>query len=136
MQKTHKINVISAWICKLALWIITIALQGWNRTTITIGIAMISAAVLLAVLLFIKVNDTFKGIFIVSVVGLATLFISIMQGGSSRTFIASFFVLSMATLYFKAVIIISYTAIYLTACLIAAVVNPLIWADPIMSLEE
>lgn len=124
MQRTHKINVIAAWICTLALFAIVMVLEGWNRVTIIIGIAMVSASISLVIILLIKMNDILKGTLIVSIVGLATLFVSIIQGGSDRTFVASFFVLSMATLYFKSTIIISYMAVYMTACVIASLINP------------
>lgn len=83
MQRTHKINVIAAWICTLALFAIVMVLEGWNRVTIIIGIAMVSASILLVIILLVKMNDILKGILIVSIVG---LYGSIYDGMCNRIF--------------------------------------------------
>lgn len=124
MRKTHKINVIATWICSIFLFIITLSLQGLNEVSIAMGAVMFSVSGILTILLFTKINDTLKGSCIVTIVGLSVLFSSIIQGGSNRTFIVSFFILAMATLYFNSTIIVTYSVIYLAACIIAGVVNP------------
>ncbi len=73
---------------------------------------------------FVKMHDTYKGCFIVSCIGFATLLTSILQGGNPRCFIASFFVLGLATLYFKSKIIVAYGLVYTVECIIAALINP------------
>ena len=71
-----------------------------------------------------KFNEVWKGSIIVICIGYATLLTSIIQGGNPRCFIASFFVLGLATLYFKSKIIIAYGALFITGCTIAALINP------------
>lgn len=124
MNKIHKINVIATWICSVLLFCITLSVRGFNRNSFVIGAAMFSASIILTILLFTKFNDTIKGTFIITIIGLAVLLTSILLGGSNRTFITSFLILAMATLYFKSTIIISYSIIYIAACIGALIINP------------
>lgn len=124
MKKIHIINVITTWICSVLLLCITLGVRGFNYNSIIIGASMFSASIISTILLFTKINDTIKGASIITIIGLAILLSSILLGGSNRTFIVSFLILAMATLYFKAAIIISYSAIYLVACVIALFINP------------
>lgn len=124
MKKIHMINVIATWICSVLLLCITLVVRGFNINSLIIGASMFSASIILTILLFTKINDTIKGTCIITIIGLAVLLSSILLGGSNRTFIVSFLILAMATLYFKSTIIILYTIIYIAACVIALFINP------------
>lgn len=130
MKRAHKINIIATWICAILLFAISYSVRGASKVTFATGGVMFSAALFGIILYFTKVNDTVKGILIVTSVGISTFVTSYVQGGSERTFIASFFVLAMATLYFKSVIICFYTAVYLSICILAVVINPVYLGGP------
>lgn len=124
MNKIHKINVIALWVCSLLLFIVSTLLHGFSKTPIIFGIAMFSATIITTGILFLKINDVVKGSLILSFSGIVTLVASALQGGSNRIFMVSFIFLAMATLYFKSVIIICTSTIYLTSCIIALIINP------------
>lgn len=81
-------------------------------------------SLIVSILRFMKMNEVLKGSVIVCCIGFATLLTSILQGGNSRCFIAAFFVLGLATLYFKSKVIISYGAFFTVSSIVAALVNP------------
>lgn len=124
MKKIHKINAIATWICSILLFVITLVTRGLNTTSMSIGAVMFSVSIILTILLFIKINEIVKGTCMVSIVALSLLFTSIIQGGSNFTFIVSFFILSMATLYFNSIIIIASSLIYMIANIVALGINP------------
>ena len=118
------INVIATWVCSVILQIVTLINHGFNTNSFVIGASMFSASIILTALYFIKVNDVVKGSCNITIIGLSILLASILLGGSNRTFIVSFFILAMATLYFNSTIIISSSLIYLITCVIALMINP------------
>lgn len=124
MKKIHKINTIATWICSILLFVITLVTRGLNTTSMSIGAVMFSVSIILTILLFVKINEIIKGTCMVSIVALSLLFTSIIQGGSNFTFIVSFFILSMATLYFNSIIIIASSLIYMIASMVALGINP------------
>ncbi|BCN29476.1 chemotaxis protein [Anaeromicropila herbilytica] len=85
---------------------------------------MLATSLLVTIYYFLPINDVIKGSLIVTTVGLSTIIASAVQGGNNRTFTASFFILAMATLYFRSKIILSYSSIYVTACIICTMIAP------------
>lgn len=124
-KKTHKVNVIITWVCSLLMGVLAYVQYGPTANFFYTAGAMAGASVFVTILNLFKFNDTVKGSILVCFIGLAALLTSVLQGGSDRTFIVSFFVLGLATLYFKARIILAFGSIYFFACLIAAFVNPM-----------
>ena len=72
----------------------------------------------------IKINETIKGIIIVTVIGLGTLIVSILQGGNNKSFNISMIVLGLSLLYFNKKVIMVYMCIYMPICVIVAFINP------------
>lgn len=124
MRKTHKMNIIATWLCTVVLSGLSFAQNGLTQAFYaTIGV-MLCTAVIVSVLRVIPFNETAKGSMIVCCIGLATLLCSVMQGGSDRNFLASFFVLGLAMMYFNSRVILSYGIIYMSACVGASMLNP------------
>lgn len=122
--KTHKTNIIATWLCTAALSVLSYLQNGLTVPFFaTIGV-MLSTSLLVTLVRLVPFSEEAKGAVIVCCIGLATLLCSVLQGGSDRNFLASFFVLGLATLYFDSRIILSYGAVYLAACILATVVNP------------
>lgn len=123
LQKTHKLNLIATWICTVLLTGLSFVQNGFTQPFYaTIGVMFCTSA-FITILWRFSFNDVVKGSIIVCCIGLATLLCSVLQGGSDRNFVASFFVLGLAMLYFNSKIILSYGAVYMTACVVAALVN-------------
>lgn len=124
IRSAHKITVYAAWICSVILSLLAIRQYGIARESIVTVFVLAGTSLLVTLLRLAKFNEVWKGSIIVICIGFATLLTSIIQGGNPRCFIASFFVLGLATLYFKSKIIISYGVVYLAACVIATLVDP------------
>ena len=130
LRSTHKSNIIVTWICSILLAGLAYMKYGFVSRTVSISVTMFVSSALITALYYIRFNETFKGCIMVSVIGLAALFTSALQGGSEQAFFISFFVLGMATLYFKSKIIIYNAVIFLTASIIATIINPSIIDGP------
>lgn len=124
IRSAHKITMYAAWVCSLILSLLSIREYGISPPSISTASVLVVTSVIVTVLRFAKFNEVWKGTIIVSCIGAATLITSILQGGNSRCFIASFFVLGLATLYFKSRIIISYGVFYTASCVVAALIDP------------
>lgn len=124
MRSAHKITVYAAWICSVILSLLSVREYGMATETISTMCVLVATSFVVSVLRITKLNEVVKGGIIVCCIGIATLLTSILQGGNPRCFIASFFVLGLATLYFNSKIIISYGAFYTAACVVAALINP------------
>ena len=124
MRTAHKITMYAAWVCSLILSLLSVREYGFAQESISTICVLVATSIIVTALRFIRMHDTYKGCTIVTCIGLATLITSIIQGGNPRCFIASFFVLGLATLYFKSKIIISYGLIYTGLCIGAAMINP------------
>jgi len=124
MRSAHKITMYAAWVCSVILSLLSVREYGIASESISTICVLVATSLIVSILRITKLNEVLKGAVIVSCIGSATLLTSIIQGGNPRCFIASFFVLGLATLYFKSKIIISYGAFYSSACLVAALVNP------------
>ncbi len=124
-KKTHKVNVIATWTCSVIMIGLSFVQYGVNSSFYYTASVLLGTSVFVTVLNLFQFNDVLKGSILVCFIGLAALLTSILQGGSERTFIVSFFVLGLATLYFKARIILNFGVVYMLACLIAAFVNPM-----------
>ena len=124
IRSAHRITVYAAWICSAILSLLAIRQYGIAMESIVTVCVLVGTSLLVTGLRFAKFNEVWKGSIIVICIGFATLLTSIIQGGNPRCFIASFFVLGLATLYFKSKIIISYGVVYLAACVVAMFINP------------
>ncbi|SFR80056.1 methyl-accepting chemotaxis protein [Anaeromicropila populeti] len=124
MNRIHKINIYATWIATVLLSILTYSNAGRSATSIEIIGFMLMTSIIVSIIYFLHFNDVIKGTIILTLLGLATLATSIIEGGNGQTFIVSFFVLAMATLYFKSAVICIYTLFYVPACIIAAFINP------------
>lgn len=124
MRSAHKITMYAAWVCSLILSALSVREFGIASESISTICVLVGTSAIVSILRFLKFNEVVKGSIIVICIGFATLLTSILQGGNSRCFIASFFVLGLATLYFKSKVIISYGVVYIAACLAATLVNP------------
>lgn len=124
MRSAHKITMYSAWVCSVILSLLSVREYGIATESISTICVLVATSVLVTALRFIKMHDTYKGCFIVSCIGFATILTSIIQGGNPRCFIASFFVLGLATLYFKSKIIITYGLVYTAECIVVALIDP------------
>lgn len=124
LRKTHKTNIIATWLCTVALSVLSLLQNGLTHPFFaTVGV-MLATSIIVTVLWRIPFSEEGKGAAIVCCIGLATLLCSVLQGGSDRNFLASFFVLGLAMLYFNSHIILSYGAVYLVACIIATFIDP------------
>lgn len=124
MRSAHKITVYAAWVCSAILTLLSIRQYGISFESISTLCVLVATSLIVTFLRFAKFNEVLKGSIIVICIGWATLLTSILQGGNPRCFISSFFVLGLATLYFKSKIIISYGIVYLVSCVIATLINP------------
>ena len=124
LKKLHKINAVTIWIVSALLIVFVTTTRGWSTTTIKCDIGMITGVILMTFLYFSKANDIVKGSGMTVIIAIACLFTSISLDGDAAIFTLSFILLGMALLYFNQKIIISYLAIYIPACIIAAFINP------------
>jgi len=124
MRSAHKITVYAAWVCSVILSLLSIRQYGIAAESISTICVLVLTSLLVSVLRVMRFNEVWKGAIIVSCIGFATLLTSVLQGGNSRCFIASFFVLGLATLYFKSKIIIAYGIVYTLECVVAVLINP------------
>ena len=124
IKSAHKITMYAAWVCSAILSLLSIRQYGMATPTIITICVLVATSLIVSVLRFMKMDEVLKGSIIVSCIGFATLITSIAQGGNARCFIASFFVLGLATLYFNAKVIVSYGIFYIGACIVAMLVNP------------
>lgn len=123
-RKTSRTNIIATWVCSVILAGLSFRNYGLATEFFSTAAVMFGTSLLITTLYFLPVKESLKGGIIVTIVGLATLLASVLQGGSDRNFIASFFVLALATLYFNSRIILAYSGIYLAVCGAACLVNP------------
>lgn len=123
-RKTGRTNIIATWVCAVILAVLSYRNYGLAGAFFTTAATMFGTAALITGLYFIPFQEVIKGCVTVTIVGIATLVASILQGGSDRNFIASFFVLALATLYFDSRIILGYSVIYLLVCAGVCLVNP------------
>lgn len=136
MRSAHKITVYAAWVCSAILTLLSVRQYGFSKETIiTFGI-LLSTSIIVTLLRIAKFNEVWKASIIVTCIGFATLLTSIFQGGNPRCFIASFFVLGLATLYFKSKVIIAYGIAYTSACVIAVFINPAYIDGPAASMAS
>ena len=124
IKSAHKITMYAAWVCSAILSLLSIRQYGIATPSIVTVCVLVATSLIVSVLRFVKMDEVFKGSIIVICIGLATLVTSIIQGGNPRCFIASFFVLGLATLYFNAKVIVSYGIVYIAACIVAMMANP------------
>ena len=124
MRSAHKITTYAAWVCSAILTLLSVRQYGIAFESISTACVLVATSLIVTVLRFVKFNEVWKASITVICIGFATLLTSILQGGNHRCFIASFFVLGLATLYFKSKVIISYGIVYIAACLIATMVDP------------
>lgn len=123
-RKTSRTNIIATWICAVILAALSFRNYGFAPEFISTAAVMFGTALLITALYFVPMQEALKGGIIVTTVGLATLLASVLQGGNDRNFIASFFVLALATLYFDSRIILGYSGVYLAVCVAACLFNP------------
>lgn len=123
-RKTSRTNIIATWVCAVILAGLSFRNYGLAAEFISTAAVMFGTAALITGLYFTPLQEALKGGILVTVVGLATLLASVLQGGSDRNFIASFFVLALATLYFDSRIILGYSSVYLAVCVAACLINP------------
>lgn len=123
-RKISRTNIIATWICAVILAGLSFRNYGFAAEFVSTACVMFGTALLITGLYFVPMSEVVKGGIIVTIVGLATLLASVLQGGSDRNFIASFFVLALATLYFDSRIILSYSVVYLAVCGGACLANP------------
>lgn len=126
MRNTHKVNIIFIWVCTILLAGLTYMGNGLNAKTITVSVVMLTSSVIVTVLYPMRFNESFKGWIIVSVIGIANILSSAIQGGSEYVFYVAFFVLGMATLYFKSNIIICHAILFFVASIMSIIINPVI----------
>lgn len=123
-RKISKTNIIATWVCAVILAGLSYRNYGFAAEFFSTAAVMFGTSLLITALYFIPIREALKGGIIVTIVGLATLLASVLQGGSDRNFIASFFVLALATLYFDSRIILGYSSVYLSACVAACIADP------------
>lgn len=124
LRKTHTVNIIATWLCTAALSVLSFLQNGFTTPFfVTIGV-MLATSAIVSILRLIPFSESVKGTLIVCCIGIATLLCSILQGGSDRNFLASFFVLGLATLYFNSHIILGYGVVYIACSIFATVLNP------------
>ncbi len=123
MKKIHRINTIIIWVCTLLLSIAKIVSSGFADGTIKTLVLMATASVIVTVLYFVPINDIIKGSAITSIIGLSTLVLSIIIGGSDVTFWVAIIVLGFALIYFEKRIIFIYSIVYFAACLITCFID-------------
>ena len=124
MRSAHKITMYAAWVCTVILAALSVREFGFAAESISTISVLVGTSIIVSILRFVKMNETYKACIIVSLIGFATILASALQGGNARCFIASFFVLGLATLYFKSKVIIAYGLVYTLECTIAALINP------------
>lgn len=136
LRNAHKANIIITWICSVLLAGITYISNGMIAKTITVSIVMFSSSVFITILYPLHFNESFKGWIIVSVIGIANVLSSAIQGGSNYVFYVAFFVLGMATLYFKSNIIIFHAILFFVTSIISIFINPAIVGGPNYSMSD
>ena len=72
----------------------------------------------------LKIKDRIKAIVILTVIGMATLFLSVLRGGSITSFAGSYIVLGFMTCYFDKVIIVCCSSVHIVASVILFLINP------------
>lgn len=123
-QKMHKRIVSIIWLASMAFTIASIA-QGreWSRTLSSAAVMFLTSLIATGVY-FLKISDEVKGIGMTTLTACATLALSIALGEGGRTFIVSFMVLGLATLYFDSYILSWHAGIYVSCCVVICFINP------------
>ncbi|MBE5961422.1 MAG: hypothetical protein E7256_08550 [Lachnospiraceae bacterium] len=130
MKRIHKINLIFIWICCVVLSVISFLNYGMSASSYYGCAAIVGSSVVATILYRLKISDMVKGILMPTTIALATLVVSMVQGGNQRASFAVFVVLGFVTYYFEPIILIVHTAIYMTAAIVAVCVNPEIIGGP------
>lgn len=131
-KKLHKIIICIIWGVSTLITISNVVQRGWSGS-LHAAVAMYLSSILTSAVYFVPMSDRKKGITIVTIVGYATLILSVLENGNSRTFIVSFLCLPLAALYFDQKVILYYKLFYITGCMTAFFVNPIYITGPDIS---
>lgn len=126
IKSAHKSNLILSWICSVLLAGLTYIGNGFGEKTVIISIIMFSSSAIMTILYPLRFNEILKGWIMVSIIGIATILFSAIQGGSEHVFDVAFFLLGMATLYFKSIIILCHSIFFSVASIITVFIDPVI----------
>ncbi|BBF42585.1 methyl-accepting chemotaxis protein [Lachnospiraceae bacterium KM106-2] len=126
MKRLHKINVIAIAIGGVALSASVLVQDVTTDYKLKVIGVMLATLALLIGIYFIQFNDELKGAINCLVFAYATLLLSAMQHGNSRTFIASFLAIGMVVIYFNRRITLIFSIGYLSVALLCGICFPYI----------
>ena len=124
MKKIHRVNLIFIWICCVVLSGGSFMSYGMSKNTYYGCGLIIGSSIIATILYFLKIPDLVKGTLIPTTISIATLLVSVAQGGNQRTAFAAFVVLGFITHYFEPIILVIHTSIYMIAAIICFSINP------------
>lgn len=123
-QRIHRLNLIIIWVSTVALSASGFRSDGVSAIAFTKMGVMTGMAIFCTVVYFLPIrNDIIKGSLIMVPLGLSTMVVSILTGGSPLTYYVSYIVLAMTTLYFRAKITRIYGCIYVPFSVIILFIN-------------
>ncbi len=123
MKRIQKNITILILCCSILMLLFAVLTGVEPKVTRYIGVTMIFVNICDTILYFIPIGERVKAVMILAMAGLATLAVSIFLGGNGGAFLTSFIVLGVAVLYFEPIVLVAYSAIYLSACVVAFCVN-------------
>ncbi|MDO5291631.1 MAG: methyl-accepting chemotaxis protein [bacterium] len=123
MKNVHKGNVLVVWICSISLTLTTFLGYGLSAKMLYGGGVLLGTAVLTTIIYNMNVSYYAKALCIVLMPAYAILLYSLLVGGNSIAFMASFISLGMAVRYFDRKLIQYYAVPYVIAVCLCVIVR-------------
>lgn len=135
MKKLHLYITIGFWICTVIFSLSEFLNCGISHRFIASLTVMVLVSIIATALCRLPINGKVKGVLFASFLAYTALFLSIIQGGNSETFIISFLALGVITLYFEPHMILAFTGVYMVGVVIAGVINVAYIGGPDVSTQ-
>ncbi len=129
-RQTHKNILYIMWATSILLTIGNIIQRVPISQILTSGVVMVTTSLGATVISKLPIIDKWKAVGMTTLTSIATLALSIAVGGKSTTFIASFIVLGLATLYFDSSVLLWSSSIYIACYVVAGFINPIYIVGP------
>lgn len=124
MKAVQKNITIFIWLCSVIIAIVVGGLDySPEQKALMVG-TMAGLSIITTVLYFLPIQDRIKAIVILVLLGFGCHGASIAVGGLSGTFVISFILLGVATLYFDPFVLLVYASIYIPVSILVYIINP------------
>lgn len=133
-KRIHRIILYTMWVVTTGVTIANVMNKGLAES-LNAAMSMYGTIIILTGVYFLKISDRIKAILISTLSAYATLMLSVIDKGNSSTFIMSFCILGAAALYLDKFILLCHSGLYLCACVIAYIINPIYITGPKINVE-